>query len=176
MNNEQPQPRTKAELLERIGPSWDALQQLLARLSDRQLTASTGADGWSIKDYLVHLTVWERSVLFLLQSRPRYLALGVDEETYLTADEDAINQIIYERNRDRPLADVVAELRETHQEFLAALEQRNDADVLKTYSEYLPDEPGEETGEPIIYRLSGNTHKHYDAHRTWIEERLAQRS
>ena len=167
-------PHTKAELLERIEPSWAAFQQLIGRLNERELTASTGDDGWSVKDYIVHLTVWEQSVVNLLRSEPRHLGLGVDEETYLTVDEDGLNAIIYERNKDRPLADVLSAFHKTHQDFLATLEPLSDAELLRTYSEYLPDEPGEDTGEPVILRLGGNTYAHYDSHLKWIEERIGR--
>jgi hypothetical protein len=42
---------------------------------------------------------------------------------------------------------------------LSPVEPLSDADMLKTYSEYLPDEPGEDTGEPVILRL-GAIHTH----------------
>lgn len=167
-------PHTKAELLERIAPSWDAFQRLIGRLSEAELVASTGDDGWSVKDYIVHMTVWEQSVTNLLRGVPRHLGLGVDEQTYLTVDEDGLNGIIFEQNKDRSLSDVLASFERTHQDFLTTIEPLDDADMLKTYSQYLPDEPGEDNGEPVIHRLSGNTHDHYDTHLKWIEERIGQ--
>ncbi len=167
-------PHTKSELLERIGPSWDAIQRLIARLTDEELVAPTGDDGWSVKDYIVHMTVWEQSVVNLLRGIPRHLAMGVDEPTYLTVEEDGLNDIIYRQNKDRSLQDVLAAFEQTHQDFLATIDPLTDADMHKTYSQYLPDEPGEDSGEPVIHRLSGNTHAHYDSHLTWIEERIGR--
>ena len=37
-----------------------------------------------------------------------------------------------------------------------------DANLLKTYSYYQPDEPGEDSGSPIVGWITGNTYYHYD--------------
>ena len=45
----------------------------------------------------------------------------------------------------------------------------SDADLRKTYSHYQPDEPGEDSGEPIMRWVAGNTYEHYAEHQEWIE-------
>ncbi len=44
-----------------------------------------------------------------------------------------------------------------------------DANLLKTYPYYQPDEPGEDRGSPIVGWITGNTYYHYDEHRVLIE-------
>ncbi|GAB4335609.1 MAG: hypothetical protein Kow0010_23150 [Dehalococcoidia bacterium] len=38
---------------------------------------------------------------------------------------------------------------------------------------YLPDEPGEETGAPIVGWIAGNTCAHYEEHLAWISDLVA---
>ena len=44
-----------------------------------------------------------------------------------------------------------------------------DDDLMRSYSSFLPDEPGEDTGAPIVGWIAGNTFGHYADHRAWIE-------
>ena len=162
-------PETKAELLDRIESSWAALEDTLSRYPEERLTGRRDPAGWSAKDHLANLAAWERSMLFLLQGLPRHEGLGVDEALYRNGSEDQINAAIHARTRGDSLAAVRAAFAETHRQLLALLDRLDDADLHKTYSDYLPDEPGEERGEPIMRRIAANTCEHYDQHRRWIE-------
>lgn len=164
----QPLPSDKAQLLERIQRARAGLEQTISQLSDAQLVAAGPDEGWSVKDHLAHLTTWEQGLAALLQGRPRYAAMHLDEETYLTAGADGLNAIIHQHNKDRSLAEVIAAFRQAHQQVLAALAELTDADLFKTYSHYQPDEPGEDSGEPILRWITGNTYEHYADHQAWI--------
>jgi len=161
-------PDPKAELLQRINQSWQALDAVVRSLSDAQL-ASPGPEEWSIKDHLTHLMAWENSMVYLLRGRARHLGLGVDEALYLRGDDDEINAAIQQKHRDRTLAEVLTQWRSVHQQMLAALARLSDSDLGKTYSQFLPDEPGEDSGEAVLSRISGNTYEHFDEHRAYIQ-------
>ena len=163
----EPVPKDKAGLLQRILRARAALDLTISQLSDAQLVAP-GATGWSVKDHLAHLAIWELSLTALLQRRPRHAAMEVDEATYLRS-EDAINELVYQRNKDRSLVEVLAAFRQAQQQMLAALADLTGAGLLKTYSHYQSDEPGEDRGAPIVDWIAGNTYEHYDEHRAWIE-------
>lgn len=49
------------------------------------------------------------------------------------------------------------------------LARLHDADLLKTYSEFQPDQPGEDSGAPIIGWIADNTYEHYAEHQAWVE-------
>ena len=51
-------PRDKIELMERIHGSRAELERLVNRLDAEQATAP-GPDGWSVKDHLAHLALWD---------------------------------------------------------------------------------------------------------------------
>jgi hypothetical protein len=162
-------PRNKDELLARIEPSWRELQRFLAETDASTLTESRDAEGWSVQDHLSHIAAWERSVLFLLRGRPRHEGLGVDEDLYLHGGFDEINAAIHEQTKSRSLDETLTDLRWTHEQFLEQLDRLSDAELQQPYAHFLPDEPGEDSGEPVLTKLAGNTYEHYDEHREWME-------
>jgi uncharacterized damage-inducible protein DinB len=162
-------PRDKNELLQRIAAARAALASAIGVLSDEQFVAPGPQDGWSVKDHLAHLAVWERGIAALLGRRPRYEAMGLDLETYLGNDEESLNAIIYGRNKDRPPAEVRGALEEAERALDTALAPLADADLFRTYSHYQPDEPGEDSGAPVLGWIADNSYEHYAEHQAWIE-------
>ena len=160
---------TKAELLADIERTWAALNQWLERFTEAQLTTLRDQEGWSVKDHLIHLEAWERSVVFFLQGKPRYEGLGVEETMYLTRDMDRINAVIQKQRRELPLADALAQMRHTHEELLKLLEPLSDADLQRTYRHYLPNEPGKGEGPTAMSVIVSNTSDHFTEHLEWIE-------
>lgn len=172
MQNEQNQPiqGDMNELNRRIGVAWDALNDVISALDEGQLSGPRDANGWAVKDHLIHLALWERSIAGLLEGRPRHEGLGVTEQEYADLDVDAVNAIIFEQHRDRSASDVLATLRSQHQETLNTLAGLTWDDVLRPYASYLPNVPANASNDPILYWIMGNTAGHYDEHREWIEE------
>lgn len=161
---------TKTELLAQIEHSWNALRGLISQLSESQLTQARSADGWAVKDHLAHLAVWERSALAIVRGEPRHMALGVDEDVYVNGDFNQMNALIYAQNRDRPLAAILAEWDEVHQQLLAALTALTDADLQRPDTDFLPGE----RGFPLFSRIVGNTIEHYEEHHGWFSALLKQ--
>ena len=136
------------------------LEQTAKRFDERQLTEIRDPAGWSAKDHLMHVALWEQTLLASVEGRPRHQALGVDASTDDSSDWDAINALIQAKTKDRKLADVLETLRRTHAETrarLAAAELDSSSDAAK---KLLADAPG--------YT------EHYDQHRGWIEELVAR--
>jgi hypothetical protein len=161
-------PQSKAELMERIHRSRAALEGLISTLSEAQMIAPGGTDGWSVKDHLAHLTAWYGSLLALLEGRPRHEPMAMDKANYDAADTDGINQHIYQRNRDRSLADVLADYRRADQQVLGALDRLIDEDIFLPYSHFQPDAPPYNPN-PVIGWIIGNTCEHVDEHIGWIQ-------
>ena len=159
---------TKAELLVDIERAWTSLNAALDRLTEAQMTMPQDAQGWTIKDHLIHLTFWERSVVFFLQGQPRHQALGVEEALYLKGNDDEINAAIYQQHKDLSLSETLAQLRNTHQQLLKVLQPLTDADLQKPYHHYLPEEPGEGDGPPALNVIYGNSAHHFAEHLPWI--------
>jgi uncharacterized damage-inducible protein DinB len=155
---------TKAEFLQTLQIEWDSVHTAIAQLSDAQLTGARSADGWSVKDHLAHLMVWERSTLAIVLGQPRHQALGIDEATYANGDYDRTNALIHAQHRDQSLAAVHTEWDAVHQQLLAALAPLADAALQRPDTDYLPGE----RGIPLLDRLIGNTIEHYAEHLEWF--------
>lgn len=157
------------ELLARIARSRATLEAAIGRLGEERLNGPTDEQGWTVKDHLTHIAAWERSMAYLLRGQARHEGLGVPEEVYFQDDTDAINAAIHERTADRSTSEALELFQDAHRQLLAALEPLTYEDLLKSYSHYLPNEPGDDDGSPIFERMLGNTEEHYDEHLAWIE-------
>jgi hypothetical protein len=167
---------TKEEVLADIERAWRHLNGALERLTEEQMTARQDGQGWTVKDHIVHMAAWERSVVFLLQGKPRHEGLGVDEGLYLEGTEDEINAVIQQQRQGLSLAEALSQLRDVHEQMLELLQALTDVDLLRPYRHYLPEEPGEGDGPPAINLVYGNTADHFAEHQGWIEELAAEAS
>lgn len=159
---------SKQELLAAIDRNWTQLTATLDRLTPADFTAHQDDHGWTVKDHIVHLAAWERSAIYLLRGQPRYVGLGASEALYLSGDEDAINNAITAANQQIGAETALSDLRAVHAELLAVLAPLDDADLQRRYRDYLPDEPGEGDGPPVLGVIYSNSGNHYVEHLPWI--------
>lgn len=158
-------PVNKAELLARIQQGWDEFNAYLDTLTEQQLTIPTDAAGWTAKDHVMHLAVWEGGVLALLRGQSRHGYMEVDEDTWQSRDFDRINAVIQQRHRDKSPADVVTALREVHQQMVEKLQSLTDEDLLRPYHHY---DPTSTQDRPVINWIMSDTYEHYAEHTPWI--------
>ncbi len=163
---------TKAALMERIGESWEALQRLLAPLDEARLSRPGPATGWAIKDHLFHLATWERGVAWLLSGRSRYEAMDVTREEWHSLDMDQVNDLLYQRNRERTAAEALTAFREAHAEMLDALAPLDDADLQRPYTDFDPAET-QWAGQPIVGWIISDSFEHFDEHQGYLQALLA---
>lgn len=153
---------SKDELLRRIAESRERLERRVKTVPTPALERA-GEDGWSAKDHLAHLASWERSLLLLLQRRPRHSALGLSAAEYAAApDADAINERVHASRKEWRLAYVLTDFEAVHEELMAFLQRMTEAELCLGYSEYEPG--GERDDRPIWGWVVGNTCEHYDEH------------
>lgn len=165
---------TKAELTGEIENAWTSLNAALDQLTEAQMTKIRDAEGWTVKDHLVHMMVWERSVVVLLQGQPRHAGLDIDEQLYLSGDEDAINAAIQEQRKDVSLSEALSELREVHRQLLSLIEPLTNDELYKANSDFQPEASGERDERPVIGLIYGNTANHFREHQEWIESLVGQ--
>ncbi|HEX8600373.1 MAG TPA: DinB family protein [Chloroflexia bacterium] len=165
---------TKADLSNAIEGAWTKLNEALDHLTPEQMTEIRDQEGWAVKDHLVHMAAWERSVVVFLQGRPRHEGLGVDEQIYDRGDDDEINAAIQEQRKDISLAEALSELREVHSQLLSLLEPMTDDDMYKANSDFEPTVSGERDERPIAGMIYSNTANHFTEHQGWIESLVSQ--
>jgi uncharacterized protein (TIGR03083 family) len=154
-----------AALLARIQDGWHEFSAYLMTLTREQLTVPTDAAGWTVKDHLIHLAVWEGSICALLQgqSGPEYI--GVAPAVWQSTDIDTINALIHQRYRGRSLEEALRMLQDTHQRLVEKIHTLTEDDLLGAYRGFQPGPPSENA---VIDLIISNTCDHYAEHQPWI--------
>lgn len=156
-------PADKTSLMALIREERAALEEAVNRLSESQMT-TPGPEGWSVKDHLAHLVTWEQILLIHhMKQRPFAEAAAMDEATAAATEtmtaEGGLNDFFFERDKDRPLEEVLADFHESHRRVLAALEEASFEALMRPYHE----------GRPLLNWVKGDTYGHYQEHREIIE-------
>jgi uncharacterized damage-inducible protein DinB len=117
-------------------------------LSDDQL-AETTLDGWSVKDHLVHVALWDE----IRASEVVRISAGQDSLWKMGhEDESAFEKIFYALRRDASPAQAKWELARTHEGLLAAIRVASERGL-----------------DASLYREAGLLSDHEAAHVTWIK-------
>ena len=158
-------PKSKAELISEIEREWSALMDVVAQLSPEQmLTPDEG--GWSPKDNLSHLTEWMNILLgHYFDRRPSHEVAGVDPEVTADWDFQVMNEVMFERDRDQSIEQVLDELKSTYAKVHDRLEATPFEDLMKPIFEDDPD-------WPLITGVISNTSEHFAEHRETIAKML----
>lgn len=162
-------PPTKSDLLDVIRIERAQLEILFEGLTDSQMTTAGVYISWSIKDVLAHIAAWERlaydRIHAALSGEPLKFPLIKGD-----ADVDKFNAGVYEKNKDQPLAKVMAEFQDSHQDFSELISTFTD-DFLASPLPF--DWAGKMTAQVVI---SANTHWHYVEHAEsiskWLESQV----
>ncbi len=163
--SEQP---TKNELLEVINQTWADLNEIIDGLSEEQLLEPRAMDnGWSYKDIMAHITAWEMLAMDRINSAQTGEPLRYE---VIESDDFAndFNADVYEKYKEKALAEIVDDFHKIHGEFVTQLEGLDDS----VLHEKLPfDWAGNLTYQVLI---SANTHWHYNEHIEASEKWLAK--
>ena len=159
-------PGSKAELMASIEREWQSLMDVVTKLDFTQMT-TPDSGGWSPKDNLAHLTEWMHALMGVhLDRRPAHEVLKVSEEVTKDWDMEIINPVLFERNRNRSLQDVLAELKSAYAELVNKLESMTYEDLL------MPRHADDPEKRPLLMWVLGDTTDHFAEHRATIEKML----
>jgi hypothetical protein len=131
---------SKDALLERIESERRAWDALLVEVGERRME-QPGVNGvWTFKDMMSHLIAYRRQTVNRLQAavqgtEPAPPPWPPEWDDNDEAQLDRINAYIYEANKDRPLADVLAESRAQFGQMYDAVAALSD-DALFTRSRF----------------------------------------
>jgi hypothetical protein len=161
---------SRENLLQQIESSWNAFLSDLSALTEEQLTRPTDAGGWTVKDHVIHVAIWEQAALALLERRSRRDAMDIPQAVWDTHEDDPINAFIQQRYQAMPLSDVMQTLHQNHDRLLTKLATLSEADLLLPYRHYNADSDDE---HPLMMWLPYDTLHHYNDHKKWIAELVA---
>lgn len=147
-------------LKRRIEHAWGELQHYLGTLTDAQITGLTDTAGWTVRDHIVHLAVWEDGMRSIVEGGTQREGMEIDEATW-NSDIDTINAAIHQRWRDLPLDEAKAMSQTSHEKLVTRLYALTDEELMQPYE---PDGT-----QPLIGKIAGNTFGHYAEHLPWIQ-------
>lgn len=154
------------EFLSQLDAGWAELQAFIASLTAEQLTVPTDAAGWTVKDHLIHLAVWEDGMNAVLARQSRRERMGIPIELWGGDDYDALNAVIQQKHHADSLESVLATLDRVHAELRGRIAALSTTDMLAPYSDYQPDST---STNPIVGSLAGNSFGHYEEHIPWMQ-------
>lgn len=152
----------KTELLENMDAGWDDLLAFVASLTPEQQSIPTDAAGWTVKDHLIHLAIWQDGVLAMLEGENRIAAMGVPQEVWNTRDFDQINAVIQQAHKDKDASTVMQELHTSKARFFAKVTTLSEEDFQRPN----PDSP---VGTRMIEYIMGDSYDHYHEHLPWMQ-------
>ena len=159
--------------IEPIEKGWDELVALVASLGHEKLEL-TGSGRWAVKDHLVHIAAWERSLIGLFDGEDRKTAMGVAEAA---DDTDSINEAIWLAHRHETPEGALAYWRDAHAALMQRLSAMSDADLRRSYNHYQPNDPRDPNDDrPVVEWVASDTYEHYAEHIGWIDQILKESS
>ncbi|GAB4580778.1 MAG: hypothetical protein Fur0022_35200 [Anaerolineales bacterium] len=117
----------KAELLEKLDQAHADFLEALEPFSPEELVSPDLPNGWSIKDVLVHLMLWEAELIKLLFQAQQ----GRVPQTVLTSPEpeEKVNARWYAQHKDRDLEQALKDFDTIRDQTIRRVEAFSDIDL-----------------------------------------------
>lgn len=162
------EPTTKAEILDAVRGADSALHAAYAGVDRAKMEQPGVNDGWSIKDEIAHLTLWNRTLVGRLEAAAT--GASPDPALFSQSDEaiDAWNARHFAESKGRPLDDVLTEYRDTFSAVIAGVEALSEADL------FAAERFAWTKGTPLERSVAGEIYEHYPEHIEQIERWVAR--
>lgn len=152
---------TREELIQRINREYERLQRLIAGVDPGRLAAEPVFNGWTAKDVLAHLAVWQSITvtnLFRLERGQPLLYANLDPKKV-----DELNARFYQELKDWPPERVLADLEGSYRQLINRIrllseEELNDPRHFKQLR-----------GRPLWQLIAEDTYEHYAEHLPALE-------
>jgi len=165
-NEEEWVPGNKSELMSVIQREWNLLMEVVSKLDETQMT-TPDAGGWSPKDNLSHIAEWMNSLMgYHIDNRPPEEVMGLTREQTKDWDMEVINPVLFERNKDRSIDDVIGWVKSVYADLVAKLDAMSFDELL------VPRHADDPEKRPLLLWVVGDTSDHFAEHRGTIEKSL----
>jgi hypothetical protein len=163
----------KQKLLDLMGAEYDFAERTLMLVPEDLIEQPNVEGYWSVKDIVAHLSAWHRRVLRWLEDARQGNGVAgqhpVEPESGFTWDDfDAIDTMSYERDKNRPWDDILADFHWTFEALYKETEELTEAELFSKsgLSLFFRD--------PIWGYIAYNTFFHYQMHiepvRAWLRD------
>ena len=165
---------TKSDLLRAMDEGRRLWEVALAKVGEARMEEPGVVADWTAKDLVAHVGFWERWVSGKLSASlegQEVSILGPFESEMPSEarnwDTDQINAWAYEKNRNRPVAEVVMEEQQIYRRLYTMLRGMRDEDIFT---------PGRFSWarEGVLGSVAGNTYDHWPEHIQSIEAWLTR--
>lgn len=159
----EPDPRgpiSAAECLARFREARARVDELADRVTS---WSAESAEGWTAKDYLAHLTAWQRRMVRWFEEGAAGQFRERPEPDFTFEQVDELNERDWRADRDRSLDDVRAEFARTADAVEALIGRLSDDDL---------NDPARAPwlGFEARHTIAGNTYGHYAEHFDVLEQ------
>ena len=162
----------KDHLLAALAEEYNRWEELLASMSDEQITAPRLPDHRSIKDVVAHLRAWQQRSVARLNAAmadrepefPEWLA-GVDPDS--EASPDRTNEWIYQTYREQPWATVHENWRNGFLRFIELGRAISEEDLIEKEYAWLKETP---LYAILVSSYAHHHIEHYEPLRAWLKE------
>ncbi|MBN1666373.1 MAG: ClbS/DfsB family four-helix bundle protein [Anaerolineales bacterium] len=157
----------KAKLLQAMQSTRQELQALIADLTPEQMQTPDVHGGWSVKDILIHLTLWEAELIKLLfQAEQGRQPASMH---FSTQSEDQINAAWQQAHRERDLEQVLQDFNSIRPQTIRRVERLEPQVIEQTgYYPWLKD-------ANLAARIAADTCEHDEEHaatiRAWRQQK-----
>lgn len=146
----------KLRILDLLRTEYAFVGRTLALLTPAQMLAPNTHGKWSGKDLVAHLTAWQRRFLNWVMDHRSGKPVYVPEQGFTWQQMDQLNDLTVERDRPRPLDEVLHEFHATY----TLIEQL----ILDMPEQELLSPHPWTDGRPLWDVLKSNTWEHYIEH------------
>jgi hypothetical protein len=161
-------PSSKDALVQQMDEAWLRLNGFVETLTPAQLIEPTDAAGWSVRDHLDHLQVWEQGMIAVFQGQSRAQGMGIPDDVYATGDFDAINEVIRQSSVQKSMPEVRQNLIATHQQLRDMVVATPEEELQRPYRWFLPDNTDGDDDRSMLHKVAGNSSQHMDEHLPWM--------
>src|SRR5581483_8436877 len=113
----------KAQFIHTLQETREEWEALLTQIGEAQMLQSGATGKWSVKDVIAHVAWSEREMVPVMRSH----VLAGSELWDLSNYER--NEIVYQRNRDRSLHEVMSDERQAYANLIEAAQSLSDEDL-----------------------------------------------
>ncbi len=160
------EPRNHTELMDLVHRERASLENTLNGLVEAQLLQPLGPDGWTIKDLLAHITIWEQRMVQWTRESLRGYTPERPAPGMTWDDLDRLNQINYLESKDLLLDTVRENFNRSHHQVLQVVGELSQEDLFD------PTRFAWRNGDPMWHMVAANTWWHYREHndtiRSWL--------
>ena len=162
----------KMQTITLLREEFNRWEQLLAGLSEAQITDPQLPSNWTTKDVIAHLWAWQQRSIARMEAalhdkEPEFPRWPAELDPEVEDQPNELNAWLYETNREKPWPRVYADWKAGFLRFLELGEAIPEKDLLA------PARYAWLEGHPLSLVLSAS-YEHHEEHRGWLLDWLRQ--